>query len=361
MGLVFEGEEEEEHLHRENKTQKNKKPKAYMIIIIVLAAVLVLVLVWGLVVQKYFPSLRLFGEASADTNTQQVINDEESDWAVVERVNVAGEEGFRLMLPAGVGLSDITIENHYRDRALLIRLKNVPASYMKNACVKGNISDISVAAWRVKDGEVLLSLQMSEVWEYEVSQENGELLVKNVKASDTYETVVVIDPVVWDSLTDDVTAMIGEAVSSKAAEEGIKVYLTRGNGGARSEAERLALIVDAEPDYVVEITVASDADSSKYGMSAAYNTGFYNPECENVTVADALLRNSALAASNKAIAINPASEESILRFVQVPAAGISVGYMSNAEERELLLNEYYRERIADGILQGIRELIQVNQ
>ena len=337
-----------------SKGRKKPHPAA-----IVVPAILLALIVSAYFINKHYPLKGIFG--GADANSQQVEqadNGQYADWTVMERIKIDGADYFSLELPSNVGLNDISIENHYRDRALLIRIKKASAEYFVNAALKGNISDIAVAAWKVKDGEVLLSLQMSGIWEYEVSQENGTLVVNKCKAGEKYAAVVVLDPVVSEGVSEDITALLSEAVVQKAAEEGIKVYVTRGNGGDRSEAERLALIVDSEPDYVLEITAASDSDSSKYGMSAVYNEKYFDPECDNVHVADILLRSIANAASNRADSIEDASEDSLLRLVRMPAAGINIGYISNTKECELLGNEGYRNRIADGIVSGIKELLE---
>ena len=51
--------------------------------------------------------------------------------------------------------------------------------------------------------------------------------------------------------------------------------------------------------------------------------------------------------------LEPAAEDSLLGQIKIPAARISVGYLSNPRERELLGQESYQEKLADGILAAL--------
>lgn len=372
----FEEETEEESEEAEEKSEdepdeksspvsmpekkKHRKLKTPVIVGIILAAVLALGCAAWFIIRNFFPNFSL---VRGERNMTFVADDTgvHSDWTVMERVSADTDEGFSIRLPEGVAVSDIAIENHYRDRALLIRLSGVKASEFVGTYVTGNVSDITVVAWKAKDSEILVSFEMSQVWEYEVTQNGSELKIKNTAVSELYETVVVIDPVYSSVASEDITALVAESVAQKAAEQGIKVYITRGAGSERSEAERLALILDTEADYVIGLDVDSDSDTSKYGLSAVYNDRFYNPDFENAVYADILLKSVAEVAKNRANAIEAASEDSLLMLVKQPAAGIKIGYISNSEEYSLLLDESYRDTLATGILNGIVDVVSSEQ
>jgi len=51
------------------------------------------------------------------------------------------------------------------------------------------------------------------------------------------------------------------------------------------------------------------------------------------------------------------SQELYLHHTKMPAISIEVGYMTNPEERELLLDPDYHQKIAEGILAGLRQFI----
>jgi len=51
------------------------------------------------------------------------------------------------------------------------------------------------------------------------------------------------------------------------------------------------------------------------------------------------------------------SQESYLQRTEIPAVSVEVGYLTNPEERERLLDPAYQQQIAEGILTGIRQFI----
>ena len=83
---------------------------------------------------------------------------------------------------------------------------------------------------------------------------------------------------------------------------------------------------------------------------------YFIPKFGNIQVADVLTRNVTVAASNKAIGMAAAESESILWNIQIPAAEICVGYMSNTQECVLLEQEYYQEKLAEGLAKAIEEI-----
>lgn len=295
----------------------------------------------------------LEGQDGNNSITQAVT----SDWNVMTMKETDGAEDIFISLPIAVRNDSISIENHYRDRALLIRIKGVKGTDFLGAFVDGNIGDIVVAAWREKDGEILISLQMNDVWEYEVSQDNGKLCISHYSAAEKYDVIVVVDPI--DTRVNesdaDITALLAEKLAQLAAAEGIKVYSTRGNAGNRTEAERLALMVDVRPAFVIELNADRNTDSEVYGMGARYDSSFYLPGRDNVSLAECILRNAATEACDRALYLDELEGDELIKMTNMSTASLSIGHLSNAKELELLISEDYRAKLATGIISGIKE------
>jgi len=51
------------------------------------------------------------------------------------------------------------------------------------------------------------------------------------------------------------------------------------------------------------------------------------------------------------------SQELYLHLTEIPAVSIEVGYLTNQQERELLLDPDYQEKVVAGILAGVRQFI----
>ena len=69
-----------------------------------------------------------------------------------------------------------------------------------------------------------------------------------------------------------------------------------------------------------------------------------------------MTRQVTVAASNRALGLFPAEEGDVLWDLTIPAARISLGYVTNADERQLLEQESYQKKLAEGIAEAITEV-----
>ena len=146
--------------------------------------------------------------------------------------------------------------------------------------------------------------------------------------------------------------------------------------------ERLQALVDAEPDLEARLTrtldifvpledrirIAEDAGAVMY-VSVHVNS-FDTSEAYGIEtiVSDAhpvdgdswrlaeLIQNGLVEATG-ARDRGTRSQESYLQRTEMPAVSAEVGYMTNPEELEMLLDPAYQQTIAEGILAGIRQFI----
>jgi N-acetylmuramoyl-L-alanine amidase len=93
-----------------------------------------------------------------------------------------------------------------------------------------------------------------------------------------------------------------------------------------------------------------------HGISGEYNDEYYIPEFGNLQWADCVTRQVTVAASNRAVGLFPATEEDVLWEIAIPSARISLGYVTNAAERQLLIQENYQKKLAQGIAEAINEV-----
>ncbi|MFQ8980292.1 MAG: N-acetylmuramoyl-L-alanine amidase [Waltera sp.] len=93
-----------------------------------------------------------------------------------------------------------------------------------------------------------------------------------------------------------------------------------------------------------------------HGIRAEYNDEYYLPDFGNVQWADCVTRQVTVASSNRAIGLFPAEEDDILWQLKIPAARISLGYVTNSSERQLLEQESYQKKLAEGIAEAISEV-----
>ena len=300
-----------------------------------------------------------------------------TDWTVINTKNTSGDGSFFIPIPMTTISNSVSVENYYQDHTLFVRIKGARGNSFENAAIEGDTEHILTAAYRENSGELHLSLYMDGIWDYDISKENGKIVITPYKAHDRYEKVIMLVPAYDMRDEADVTAKVAEAAISlmmgnadeedtsemqtertSGGKELARVYSVRNPGSTRTEEEIFNLIRDSEADIVVFLELSESANPEDYGMRAVYNAEYFIPGTNNATVAEAFLRNIAISASDKATAVDEAGEDDILKQIEIPSARVSIGYLTNEEEYGYLKDERYREKIAEGIINAIKEVCE---
>ncbi|MCR4690437.1 MAG: N-acetylmuramoyl-L-alanine amidase [Lachnospiraceae bacterium] len=136
-------------------------------------------------------------------------------------------------------------------------------------------------------------------------------------------------------------------------EKEVYTVLTRRDDTDVPEDDRVASANDIPADLFVGLHLDSQQDSAIYGISASYNEDFYMPEYDSGTFAYDMVSSISQKANEKALGIESKEESTTLRKIMVPGTDISLGCISNMQEVRLLSREDYRQRLAEGIAEGV--------
>lgn len=269
---------------------------------------------------------------------------------------------FYIPLPKGVKAENVVVENHYIHSELWLRIQCTDADFFAENALTGDTGFVREGSFVTQENGVLLRLKMQRVMEYRSEMKGDMLAVACYEPGELYDHVVVLDPLGEGGAEDadgqaqgrDVALSVARMVQKNLALEGVRIYLTRAEGTELSEEDRLALAEQVGADLYIGIEVARDeADPDKYGILSYYDQDFFLPDFGNVHLADILTREVTLASSNRALGLEAAERGSLLGQLKMPAALLSVGYLSNSKERELLEQESYQEKLAEGILTAL--------
>lgn len=273
-----------------------------------------------------------------------------------------------LCIPIGAGIKaeDVTVENKYVNQELWIYIKKAEEAFYQENNIIGDVASVKKCWYELQDDGLLLKMRMDTVWEYHSTMENGSLKIAFSKPRDNYRQIVVLDPIGGGSDSGitvngysekELALQVAKLVPKKLEQPEIKVYITRGDDTEMSEEQRLKLVQAVEPDLFLQIRASqSIEDPEQYGIQAYYNDAYFIPDFGNVEWADAVTKKVTVSVSNRALGLFPASEESILKQLNMPAASISVGYLTNEQEKSLLAQTGYQEKLATGIAEAILEV-----
>mgnify|MGYP002516845108 FL=1 len=269
-------------------------------------------------------------------------------------------------LEAGTKAENVVVENHYMEKELWIYVQNGRKAFYREHQLTGDFSLVVNGICEAQNEGVLLRLSMKEILEYHNTLEEGTLRIDFVNPRENYDRIVVLDPVGGGS-EKGVTASgceekaIALEVARQTAQlmEGskVKIYLTRTEDADVAQEARRSFADWVDADLYLEIGLSADyEDDSTYGIRAEYNDQYYLPDFGNVQWADCVTRQVTVAASNRAIGLFPAVGDDVLWQLKIPAARISLGYVTNSSERQLLEQESYQKKLAEGIAEAISEV-----
>lgn len=267
-------------------------------------------------------------------------------------------------LPEAVKADDIRIENYYGEHLLQINLGGKYSEFYQNHFLSGNYQHIENGFYADEEKVTQLIFQLDDLLEYQYEYDVNQLKLTFVRPAGIYESIVVIDPagdgmkangVIEDSLT----LKLAEQVSERFKDSDIKVFLTRMDERAKTMENRLQVVNDLHPDMLISLQVEKSSQSTDYGLVGFYNASYVIPGFGNVELADLLERETALALGCKSNGLFLASEENLLLTkAQIPAAALSIGYISNEKDAQMLKNPEAQSKMADAIASVIKKAFE---
>lgn len=269
----------------------------------------------------------------------------------------SAEEGTSIRIPMenAIGAENITIENQYLNRRLVMNIRGATGFFYENNRITGYVEAMQGASYTVESEGVTLYLQLSELYEYESILNKGYLQVNLYKPSERYAKVVILDAVISDELNSqekEALYRIEEKCQALLETENVRVYSAEDRRDDAELANTLRLIDQTKASLYVGLMFDRSEDKEQFGSYVCYSSRYFRPWFTNGDFADKMERELVTAIEGKALGLAEA-EEGILQELAIPAVTVCPGYLSHETERKLLLKESYQDRIAAGICAGI--------
>lgn len=258
-------------------------------------------------------------------------------------------EYFTIQMPEGMKPDRVAVENRYMDREIWIYIDRATIYDFTDTKIVGDVHSIlSAYLQQAKDG-LWIKMQMTGLYECETSLENGTLRVLAGKPKEFHERIAVID-----AAENEISKDVAKRVKKRFEDSDIFVYFSGMDDASASPEKRIGLANDAKADFFLHIDTASAEDSDTFGIYGEYNKDLFTPEMDGYTLLDEVIRETVLSTYSTGHKPLPGGdEELLLKNAEVPSAILYIGYTSNPQENLLLQKESYRERIAEGIYNGV--------
>lgn len=268
----------------------------------------------------------------------------------------AGEgTSIRIPMENAIGAENITIENQYISRRLVVNIRGGTGFFYENNRITGYVEPVQKASYTVESEGVTLYLQLSELYEYESILDKGYLQVNLYKPSERYAKVVVLDAEISEDLSSperEALYQIEEKLQALLEAESIRTYSAEDGQGEVLQENTLRLIDQTRASLYVGLKFDRDKDAEQFGSYVCYSGLYFRPWFTNGSFADKMERELVTAVEGRALGLVE-MEDGILPEISIPAVTVCPGYLSHETEGKLLLQESYQERIAEGICAGI--------
>ena len=198
-----------------------------------------------------------------------------------------------------------------------------------------------------------------------------ELYSFTIAQKERYDFVVIINPAhgglelgetIENVQEKNVVHQIAEQVRKENKDADIGIFLTRMTDTNPSEEQRRLLAESMEADLWIDLHVIKQAEPEAYGTAVYYPAQYYNPKLTNENFADILERETVT--SIEGIARGTFQEQEnqfkyeILHNFTIPAAAVEIGNMENAEEKNIMMQDEFYVKVAQGLLKGIYQVKQ---
>ncbi len=291
---------------------------------------------------------------------------EETNKLIFDR---SGQESsaFCIPLPEDVLADAVTIENHYMDKEIWVKIDapdmEVLSQFYRDNGLTGDRSCVINGFFDNAEEQFTLKFRLWDLYEYRSVFENNNLYVEFVPPKEMYDKIIVIDAAYGGDIDGgrsdrgtgkEATLAVAKALKAKFDDSDIKVYYTRMDDSSPAESDRVSIANAAKADLLIRIEVSDDKNSKIYGTETVYNDLFFIPQFGSIELADILEKSVVTAISGKALGLIKADEdEEVILQATVPAAAIRIGYITNSQEAILLSRDDYAQKVADGIYEAV--------
>lgn len=306
-------------------------------------------------------------------------------------LRLEGEKGVRrsfcIPLPRSMKAENVVMENRYLTKELWLYIQGGEPGFFAEHSVSGDISLLRSGRCEEQENGVILKLFMDQVMEYRSTLESGVLTIAWYEPHELYDYVVILDPAWEDGEKQkedrkdaeisreegkdgenargdrevpfgDITLQVAKHVQKRFPLERVRLYLVRPEDRETAPGDRIAFAEAVEADLYLRLGLSRADTEESYGIQGFYNEEYFIPGFGNADLADLVTRSVTVSASNRAVGLECAGEESILKKLKMPAAEVSLGYLSNPLENYLLGQETYQEKLAEGCITAISQAVE---
>lgn len=272
-------------------------------------------------------------------------------------------------IPNGISGKDITIEDHYMERTLVVTIPHASVEFYDGKVLDGSAQHIEAVYYDADAQAVKIHIILEELCDYHTDFFQNEIQISFVPIQEVYDKILVVDAGFGGTSTGTVSYGISEkevalGITQKLKQmldqTDIKVYYTRLSDVDVTEEDRIGIADLSGADLYLSIHANGDATTHvSTGAMTHYHQSGAGAQLTNQALAE-LVQKSVLDSTEAydAGVVEDAGNIELLNHLKIPAVMFEAGYLTNRKEALLLASAPYQEKIAEGLYEGILEAYQ---
>ena len=287
-----------------------------------------------------------------------------------DTVNIVDQELLSIEAVTGESAENIVIEYNITDKVFIAYLNDKNDIFTESQVDYGSPMVSSIICEK-HDDIVQIIVNLKEYCTYSYEIKGNSMYVDFQKIEKFDEKLIVIDPghggydvgaqngQIYEK---DVNLTVAEYVCDILSKNGYIPIMTRNSDVFVSVEDRVDFSNNMNPKLFVSIHCNDNEDSSANGTEILYNVNDSGESNSSLWLSQILLDSITSTVSTRKRNVISGNSIHIVRQSNVPVALIEMGFMSNAEDFELLSTSQGQKRFAQGIAEGIiRAMTEINE
>ena len=277
-------------------------------------------------------------------------------------------------LPEDAVSQEVQIASGRTGRELYVSIDSAQEEFYRNNAIHTDLDIFESAVCSEAESQDRLSLKfrLDGIYASDVVIRGSDHIEISFKTpSEQYRHIVIVDPAGGGSmagargsglLEKDITldtALLLKELADADESSDVRIYFTRLDDTNPDEAYRVFLADELEAGLYVQLCAAESDDAEQNGVFSQYNDRFYRRDLTNAEFAGILEKEIARHSGASALEIKGIEAEGdTLMRIKVPAAKVSLGYLTGNKDGVRLNDENYKRRLAAGVYEGIKAAIK---
>lgn len=275
------------------------------------------------------------------------------------------EQGIFAELPQGITISDLTVEDQYWNRRIVITMPGDQTGFYKTNNIRNPYTVIEDVAVHFNGTATQIILTTERIQGYKLAAEENGFSLRLGNPSAMYSKIVVLDAghggidpgaSAGGYNEKDINFTILNRYTKEYFEgSDIKVYFTRTEDVKIDLYERADFASRVEADIFISLHMNAVSSTSVSGTSVYYsllNTSATSGGLTGKQMASTLVKNlsAALGTKNRGVAT---ADFVVIRETQMPAVLIELAFITNASDRKIITTEATQKKAAKTIYETV--------